>query len=74
MPTSAVKLLFTSYQTLTIREKKELYRLIKEERGPERLSKIAEGEEVEFMDDIEIWAMKVARELRKESGCDYDIS
>lgn len=68
MPTSAVKLLFNSYQILTIREKKELFKLIKEDRGPERLAKIAEGEEVEFMDDFEMWTLKVARELRNENG------
>lgn len=65
MATSAVKLIFKSYQLLNREEKRELYKLIKEEQGTERMDKISCGEAVEHMSEFEETMLTMVRDLRK---------
>lgn len=64
MSTSPVKLLFNSYQMLKPKEKEELFKLIEEEQGQERMDKLISGIEVENMTQKEKWVLKIARDLR----------
>lgn len=65
--TSPIKILFKGYQLLNKKEKKDFFKLIKEDQGSERMNKLYKGLEVEHMTEEEERILFMVKDLRKNA-------